>query len=67
MKTGSLTTARAAEQLGVTTSRIIQMIRDGMLPAIKDGRDYFIQPADVKRAMNRPGRGRPKLPKKIAK
>lgn len=60
MKNGSMTTAAAAQHLGVTPARIVQMIRNKTLPATKQGRDYVIAFADVKRAMNRPGRGRPK-------
>lgn len=60
----SLSVKDAAEHLGVTTTRIHQLIRSGLLPAQKIGRDWFISEEDVVSAQNRPGRGRPKKSKK---
>jgi excisionase family DNA binding protein len=52
-----LTTAEAAERLGVHRTRIHALIRDGRLPAEKMGRDYFIKESDLKLVSERkPGR-----------
>jgi excisionase family DNA binding protein len=54
-----LTTKEAAERLGVTAGRIRQMIVDGQLPAVKMGRDNFINEPDLKLVEDRkPGRPR---------
>jgi excisionase family DNA binding protein len=54
-----LTTKEAAERLGVTAGRVRQMIVDGQLPAVKMGRDNFINEADLKLVEGRkPGRPR---------
>jgi excisionase family DNA binding protein len=53
-----LTTAEAAERLGVSPSRVRQFILDGRLPAQKVGRDLFIKESDLKRVRERPT-GRP--------
>ena len=55
----ALTTAQAAEKLGVSPGRIRQFIRDGRLPATQLGRDYIIQPKDLAKVKNRKT-GRPK-------
>jgi excisionase family DNA binding protein len=58
-----MSTASVAEQLGVSQGRIRAMIRAGRLPATKLGRDYFVDPKDLKLVKNRkPGR-----PKKSGK
>ena len=52
-----LSTAAVAERLGVSQGRIRAMIRAGRLPATKLGRDYFVDPKDLKLVKNRkPGR-----------
>ena len=58
-----MSTAAVAERLGVSQGRIRAMIRAGRLPATKLGRDYFVDPKDLKLVKNRkPGR-----PKKAGK
>jgi excisionase family DNA binding protein len=53
----SLTTQQAAEKLGVTVSRVRQLVLDGRLPAEKFGRDLVIKESDLKRVEDRrPGR-----------
>ena len=57
---GLLTTAQAAEKLGVTAGRVRQLIVDGRLPVIKLGRDNLIRELDLELVKDRkPGR-RPK-------
>ena len=52
-----LTTPEAAERLGVTVTRVQQLIAAGRLPAEKLGRDYFIKEVDLKLVEDRrPGR-----------
>ncbi len=52
-----LTTKEAAERLGVTVTRVQQMITAGRLPAEKMGRDYFIKIDDLVSIEDRkPGR-----------
>jgi excisionase family DNA binding protein len=54
---GMLTTKEAAERLGVSRPRVNQLISEGRLPAEKNGRDYFIKPADLAKVKDRkPGR-----------
>jgi excisionase family DNA binding protein len=57
-----LTTSQAAEILGVTSSRIRQLVGKGVLRdcAPAGGRDVLLDPRDVERAKGRPKRGRPK-------
>lgn len=53
----SLTTQQAAERLGVTVSRVRQLVLEGRLPAEKFGRDLAIHEDDLKLVANRkPGR-----------
>ena len=53
----SLTTQQAAEKLGVTVSRVRQLVLAGRLPAEKFGRDLVIKESDLKRVEDRkPGR-----------
>lgn len=54
-----LTTTQAAELLGVTPSRVRQLILAGRLPAQKIGRDLFIKEQDIIIFKKRPV-GRPK-------
>ena len=52
-----ITTAQAAERLGVTKPRVIQLINAGRLPAEKIGMQYLIKPADLEKVKDRkPGR-----------
>jgi excisionase family DNA binding protein len=52
-----LTTQQVAERLGVTASRVRQMVADGALPATRMGRDNFIKVEDLKLVADRkPGR-----------
>jgi excisionase family DNA binding protein len=53
-----LTTKDVAARLGVTVTRVQQLIVEGKLPAEKMGRDYFIKEADLKLVTDRK-RGRP--------
>lgn len=56
-------TALAAEKLGVTQGRVRALIQSGRLPAKRLGRDYFIDPKDLKLVKDRkPGRPRIKKP-----
>jgi excisionase family DNA binding protein len=45
-----LTTKEAAEKLGLTHVRVNQLIKDGILPAEKRGRDYLIKESDLAKA-----------------
>jgi excisionase family DNA binding protein len=42
-----LSTADVAAQLGVTRQRVLELITDERLPAIKVGRSYIVRAADV--------------------
>ena len=54
-----ITTKEAAERLGITVTRVQQLILAGRLPAEKKGRDYFIKDEDLKLVADRkPGRPR---------
>ena len=59
MESELLSTKEAAEALGVSARRILQMIDKGQLPAQKIGGVSVINRADVERVKVRPGRGRP--------
>jgi excisionase family DNA binding protein len=48
-----LTTKQAAEMLGISDSRIRQLILDGQVPAVKAGRDWLIRASDLRRAEKR--------------
>ncbi len=43
-----LTTKEVAERLGVTQTRVQQLILEGRLPAQKMGRDNFVKESDLK-------------------
>ena len=60
---GQLTSTAAAAELGVSDSRIRQLIREGRLPAKKLGRDWVVEEKDLKRLKNRKT-GRPAKKKK---
>jgi excisionase family DNA binding protein len=56
-----LTTAEAAEALGLNLRTVQSHIGKGNLSAKKHGRDYLIEPAELERfKRERRGRGRPK-------
>jgi excisionase family DNA binding protein len=57
-----LSTAEAAERMGMTTSGVRRLILTGRLPARKLGRDWIIQPADL-RTVKKSNAGRPRKPK----
>ncbi len=62
---GFLSTDAAAAKLGVSRSRVIAMIRAGVLKATKFGRDWAIEEASLKepRVVNRrPGRPKKRKP-----
>ncbi|MDQ3917406.1 MAG: helix-turn-helix domain-containing protein [Acidobacteriota bacterium] len=59
---GEITTKEAAERLGITVTRVQQLILAGRLPAEKRGRDYFIKEEDLRLVEDRkPGRPRKTL------
>lgn len=61
------TTKQAADELGVTTGRILAMKRDGYFPnAEKWGRDWAIPAGDLNRARNRQP-GNPNFTKKAGR
>lgn len=47
-RTMELTTSEAAAILEVSVRRVQAMIKDGVLPARKHGRDYFVFEEDVR-------------------
>lgn len=55
-----ITTADAAQRLGVSDRRVRQLIRSGLLPAVRLGRDWLIEPAALAQVAGRPKRGWPK-------
>ena len=59
-----LSTVEVAEQLGVTRQRVLELINDKRLTAIKVGRNYVVRAADLAAVERRRGPGRP--PKKEA-
>ena len=63
-----LSTKLAAEALGVGRSRVLALIRRGLLPAEKVGREWLIRSEDLGRLSRRPP-GRPpwKTPKSAPK
>lgn len=55
-----LTTPQAADELGLTEGYVRRLIRAGLLRAEKVGRDWLIDPADLKAVRARNPVGRPK-------
>lgn len=53
-------TKEAAETLGVSLRRVQQLIKSGVIPATKFGRDYLIDEADLSKVRVYAKRGRPK-------
>ena len=59
-----LSTVEAAKKMGLHRVRIHQLIKEGVLPAEKYGRDYMIKELDLEILKDRPEtRGRKKKPK----
>jgi len=56
-------TTEAAKRLGVSSNRVRALIESGRLKAQKIGREYAIDPADLKAVQNRKA-GRPRKNKK---
>jgi excisionase family DNA binding protein len=52
-----LSTAQAAEELGISRRGVQKLIEYGTLPAMRVGRDYLITLEDVQRAKKRPRAG----------
>lgn len=44
-----MTTQEAAEALGIHRSRVLHLIRDKRLHAVKRGRDWWIEPDELER------------------
>lgn len=59
-----LSTVEVAERLGVTRQRVLELINEKRLAAIKVGRNYVVRAADLATVERRRGPGRP--PKKEA-
>lgn len=55
-----VTTQQAAEELGITDSRVRQLVLDGTLPAQKFGRSHMIRRRDLKLVPAAFSRGRPR-------
>lgn len=53
-----ISTNEAADRLGITRQRVLQLIKGGRLPAEKFANVYMIRPADLKQVEDRP-QGRP--------
>jgi excisionase family DNA binding protein len=49
-----LTTQQAGKVLGVTSQRVLALIREGRLPATKVGRDWLIARQDLEQFEKRP-------------
>lgn len=63
-----ISSAEAAEKLGVHITRVQVLIREGRLPAQKVGRNYVINEADLKLVKERqPGRPKKQSSKKISR
>lgn len=71
METDFLTTAEAAERLGLTVRAVQKMIEAGRVEARKIGRDYLISPSALnnipKKAEGRPPKAMDKASKKSSK
>lgn len=61
-----ISSAQAAEKLGVHITRVQVLIREGRLPAQKVGRNYVIDEANLKLVKDRkPGRPKKQAKKKV--
>ncbi len=71
MSTTLLSTAEAAERLGLTIRAVQKMIEAGRLEAQKIGRDYVINPSSLenipKSAAGRPPKAKETMPKKAVR
>lgn len=57
-----LSVGESARQLGVSPSRVRALIKEGRLPAAKNGREWMIREEDVlQRLMASPRAGRPRV------
>jgi excisionase family DNA binding protein len=57
VKDGMLTTPEVAQKLGVSTRRVLALIKSGRLPSEQYGRDHLIKESDLKLVEDRkPGR-----------
>ena len=57
-----LSVRESAQQLGVSPSRVRALIKEGRLPAAKNGREWMIREEDVlQRLMASPRAGRPRV------
>lgn len=61
MSEGYISTADAAERLGITRQRVLQLIAHGQLPASKFANVYMILESDLRLVEHRPP-GRPVKP-----
>jgi excisionase family DNA binding protein len=59
---GYISTTDAAERLGITRQRVLQLIESGRLPASLFANVYMIRESDLKLVEDRPP-GRPPKPK----
>lgn len=56
-----LSVSQSAQQLGVSPARVRALIKDGLLPAHKNGREWVLREEDVlQRLAARPRSGRPR-------
>ncbi len=56
-----LSVSQSAQQLGVSPARVRALIKDGLLPAHKNGREWVLHEEDVlQRLAERPCSGRPR-------
>ena len=53
VKDGMLTTPEVAQKLGVSTRRVLALIKSGRLPSEQYGRDHLIKESDLKLVENR--------------
>jgi excisionase family DNA binding protein len=65
--TDRITTNEAAEALGVTRQRVLQLIQDGRLKAEKFANVYMIRPDDLSNIEGKPMGRPPKADKKRGK
>lgn len=61
-----ISTNEAAERLGITRQRVLQLIEAGRLPASKFANVYMIRAVDLKQVEDRP-QGRPPGATKVTK
>jgi excisionase family DNA binding protein len=59
-----ISTNEAAEKLGITRQRVLQLIEAGRLPATKFANVYMIRAVDLKKVEDRPQGRPPKVSKK---